>query len=656
MDYILGMFFLIFIFFYYYILGDFVLDKVGAKYIRLRSFKILTGFIFCYFISFIVGLPCQLFKVNWNIFFYSLLIINIIIFIFINKYKFKNFNSFFKFIRNIFNKNYIINWVKNNWVCLVFVSIFMFLSISNVMVLYQLNYDDTYYISKIINSIGAPALQNENYFNGMLLNQESIDLGRILNTYEISYGFWASLFHIKVSIFCRFVMNLHNYIIVTIVIKNLASLFLKKDKCQYVILPFFIYLISSGYLMEGNADYHIRSFDLWQFQTAMWYGGSVVRTLTIPIMFLYSVPLLLDKIKIKPFFMISVVAITMVSFSSVAIPIIVVLFFVLYILKFILNVKDAILEKNIKKICTNILGLLFIVGLLLMTKKLDRTFLLDPSTIDSWKETIYPYKLYYVNNDMIFKYSWIIILIGFLILLKTKWFVFPLFISLLGLIVLTGYFSELLCLTSVNFFFVTVRFFSAIQFMVMFLIGLIIIILFSKLNKNIVNNLISLGTIISVMSFIVINYYSIIQYEFLASGINRDGYDIQEAVKNETLILDIYNDIGEYFNTLPYGNYTLLAPAEFSMNGHRVIYPGFVMGSNRIQIVYRFDDEKMNQNYNIINRYLNNEISYNEAKDALQYFQDSYVLTFSKKQADELENNGSKQVYKQDNYYLMKLN
>ena len=109
MDYILGMFFLIFIFFYYYILGDFVLDKVGAKYIRLRSFKILTGFIFCYFISFIVGLPCQLFKVNWNIFFYSLLIINIIIFIFINKYKFKNFNSFFKFIRNIFNKNYIIN-------------------------------------------------------------------------------------------------------------------------------------------------------------------------------------------------------------------------------------------------------------------------------------------------------------------------------------------------------------------------------------------------------------------------------------------------------------------------------------------------------------------------------------------------------------------
>ncbi len=655
MDYILSMFFLVFIFFYYYILGDFVLNIVEKKYTKLKSFKLLTGFIFCYFISFVVGLPCQLFKVSWNIFFYSLLITNLVIFIFVNKYKFKNFKNFFDAIHKKFNKNYIKEWIKDNWVCLIFVIIFMFLSISNVMSLYQLNYDDTYYISKIINSIGTPVLQNEDYFNGMLANQGTIDLGRILNTYEISYGFWGSLFHIKISVFCRFVMNMHNYIIFAIVIKNLASLFLNKDKCQYVILPFFIFLISSGYLMEGNADYHIRSFDLWQFQTAMWYGGSVVRTLTIPIMFLYATPLLLGKIKIKFFLMIVVVAITMVSFSSVAIPIIVVLFFVLYILKFIVNIKNAIFEKNVKKICINMIGLLFMIGLLLITKKLDRTILLNPETIDSWKETIYPYRLYYINNDMFFKYSWIFILLGFLVLLKTKWFIFPLFIVLLGLIVLSGIFPELLCLTSVNYFFVTVRIFSAIQFMVVFLIGLIIIKLLSKISKNVINNLISLGVILSIIGFIVINYYSIVQYDFLGSGINKDGYDIQEAMKNETLILDVYNDIGEYFDTLPYGNYTLLAPAEFLINNHKVIYPGFVMGSNRIQIIYRFDDEKKNQNYSIINKYLNNEISYDEAENAFEYFRDSYVLTVSKDQAIEIEKNGAEQVYKQNNYYLLKL-
>lgn len=655
MDYILSMFFLVFIFFYYYILGDFVLNIVEKKYTKLKSFKLLTGFIFCYFISFVVGLPCQLFKVSWNIFFYSLLITNLVIFIFVNKYKFKNFKNFFDAIHKKFNKNYIKEWIKDNWVCLIFVIIFMFLSISNVMSLYQLNYDDTYYISKIINSIGTPVLQNEDYFNGMLANQGTIDLGRILNTYEISYGFWASLFHIKISVFCRFVMNMHNYIIFAIVIKNLASLFLNKDKCQYVILPFFIFLISSGYLMEGNADYHIRSFDLWQFQTAMWYGGSVVRTLTIPIMFLYATPLLLEKIKTKFFLMIVVVAITMVSFSSVAIPIIVVLFFVLYILKFIVNIKNAIFEKNVKKICINMIGLLFMIGLLLITKKLDCTILLNPETIDSWKETIYPYRLYYINNDMIFKYSWIFILLGFLVLLKTKWFIFPLFIVLLGLIVLSGIFPELLCLTSVNYFFVTVRIFSAIQFMVVFLIGLIIIKLLSKISKNVINNLISLGVILSIIGFIVINYYSIVQYDFLGSGINKDGYDIQEVMKNETLILDVYNDIGEYFDTLPYGNYTLLAPAEFLINNHKVIYPGFVMGSNRIQIIYRFDDEKKNQNYSIINKYLNNEISYDEAENAFEYFHDSYVLTVSKDQAIEIEKNGAEQVYKQNNYYLLKL-
>lgn len=348
MNYILGLIFLVFILFYYNILGNLIINFVDAKYTKLSSFKILTGFIFCYFISFIIGLPCQFFKVNWNIFFYSMLIANIILFFYSFKHTFKDLNGFFKFINKKLNKKSIIEWLKNNWVCLVFVIVFMFFSLSNVMALYQLNYDDTYYISKIVNSIGTPALQNENFYNGMLVNQSDIDLGRILNTYEISYGFWASLFHIKVSFFCRLVMNLHNYIIFVIVIKNLASLFLKENKCQYVILPFFIFLISSGYLMEANQNYHIRIYDLWQFQTAMWYGGSIVRTLTIPVMFLYALPLLLDKIRIKPFLTITAVSITMLSFSSVALPMVVVLFFVLYILKFVINIKYAISKKDKK--------------------------------------------------------------------------------------------------------------------------------------------------------------------------------------------------------------------------------------------------------------------------------------------------------------------
>lgn len=654
MSYITGSVFLIFIFFYYYLLGNFIIDLVATKYSKLNSFKILTGFIVCYFISFVIGVPCQIFKVSWKIFFYLMFLTNLLIFIYTYKYKFNKICDFFEFLHAIINKKIIITWIKNNWICTIFVLIFVSLSLANVMVLEQLNYDDPFYISKIINSIGTTALQNEDYYNGMLLNQGSIDLGRILNTYEISYGFWADLFSIEVPIFCRYVMNIHNYIIFIIIIKNLASLFLNENKTQYVLLLFFVLLIPSGYLMEGNENYHIRSFDLWQFQTAMWYGGSIVRTMTLPIIFLYAVPLL-DKIKIKPFILIIIVAITMLSFSSVALPMLIILFFVLYILKFSINIKNGVILKNYRKIYFNIFGLVIIVGLLLITKKLDHTFLLDTNTIDAWRETIYPYKLYYVNNDIFFKYSVIVLLVGFFLLISSKLYVFPIFIALLILFVPTGYFSELLCLASVNFFFVTVRFFSAIQFMIIFLLSLIITKIFIRFKKNIINNLLSLGIIIGVGCFIIINYNDIIMCDFLGSGISHKGYSTDELLENETLILDIYSDIGNYFDTLPYGNYTLLAPAEKNINNHKILYGGFVMGSNRIQIVYRTDNVEMIKNYDVINDYLNNQISYTDAKNSFEYFESDYILTFSKKQAEELEKNGSKIVYKKSDYYLLKL-
>lgn len=99
----------------------------------------------------------------------------------------------------------------------------------------------------------------------------------------------------------------------------------------------------------------------------------------------------------------------------------------------------------------------------------------------------------------------------------------------------------------------------------------------------------------------------------------------------------------------------LLAPAEKNIDNHKILYSGFVMGSNRIQIVYRIADTEMNKNYDVINSYLNNQISYVDAKGALEYFNNDYILTFSRKQAVELEENGSEIVYKKGDYYLLKL-
>ena len=65
-------------------------------------------------------------------------------------------------------------------------------------------------------------------------------------------------------------MVIHNYTMFALAIKQLAS-FVTKRKAQYALIPFFLFLIGHGYLMENNGSFlTIRSFDLCNFK--MPYG------------------------------------------------------------------------------------------------------------------------------------------------------------------------------------------------------------------------------------------------------------------------------------------------------------------------------------------------------------------------------------------------
>ena len=75
-------------------------------------------------------------------------------------------------------------------------------SVSNVMALYEFDYDDAYYIAKVVNSIGTPSLMNESFYTGWLTT--SVDYARMVNTYEITYGALASIFILILFIFAKF--------------------------------------------------------------------------------------------------------------------------------------------------------------------------------------------------------------------------------------------------------------------------------------------------------------------------------------------------------------------------------------------------------------------------------------------------------------------
>ena len=108
-------------------------------------------------------------------------------------------------------------------------------------------------------------------------------------------------------------------------------------------------------------------------------------------------------------------------------------------------------------------------------------------------------------------------------------------------------------------------------------------------------------------------------------------------------MLDIFNDVGEHFDSLPYGNYTLLAPPGFTYHGKVTYHQGFYMSSNRIQIVKEgslYEDEVQ---------------FYHAIYDAFDYYRESYFLTFSKKQADEFMSHGYQLEYTNNECYVIRL-
>lgn len=657
MNHIMTFIFLCFIFFYYQIVGKSVngLLKIDNKALTTN---IISGFIIFFFISFILGVPLQYLHVSWNLFFYTLLIINIIIFILCFKKCYGNFNKFYNKVKSIKFID-IVTFMKDNWLLIVFVLLFSLFSTANNMSLYQFNYDDSYYIGKIINSVGTPSLMNEDFFNGILLPVGTTDLPRICNTYEITYGFLASLFHINITFFCKVGMVIHNYILIVVVMKHLASLFIKnKCKSQYVMLPFFVLLISHGYLMEHGIDlfsfnFKIRSYDLWQFQTAIWYGSSVVRVLAIPILLIYSLPLIKNKIKILNFVFIVIISCVMVSFTTGALPIIVFSAIALLILKFGYNVYISFKNKQYKNLVINLIVAFSIIFIVLISKKLDHTFLLSEVNYNSFLSDLEPFKLHYIGLDFIYSHFLFIMIAILIIYIKSNLKYIILFTAILILLVSEGYAGELLCLTSFKYNFVVLRFYSSIQFLLIFMIGMGVVWFASINTKNLIINIIAVLFILSSITYIYYNYDDIRYNNFLGSGINETGYDFTNIINKENMMPDIFNKISDYFNDLPYGNYTLIAPASFKINSYYSLQTGFNMVSNRIQIMNRSQNNNDNDNYTIINSYLNNETDLLEAQDALNYFKQTYILTFSNSQKEELESIGYITKLQNDNYYLL---
>ena len=663
MNWIFTCFFLIVIFLHYSLLGEGILSFFSFE--SSLNKRIIAGFFFTFFLTFLIGFPCQVFHVSWNLYFvlqiFEFVLIDVVAF-FYQRNRIKSFLHGLR-IQNIFPL--LLNAIKNNWIGLLFVFGFTIFSMANQLPIYQMNYDDFYYIGKITNQIGADRLLNENYFSGAVLNDNSFNIVRVINTFELGYGFFASIFHINVTFFCRGTMVIHNYILFVMVYKELASLIITRKYSQFALVPFFIFLIPQGYL--HNMSFMgiippIRSYDLWQFQTAVFYGGSVVRMLSIPTLFIFAYPML-KGLEFKKIIWLAIISISCVSFSTIFIQNFIIFMIGIFFTYFIVQIYCGWKDKRKKKVLVNILLLLSLVFFLLSTKLWDHLSIINTEAFRSSYEIYADFDNVWVQSDLILKlFPWVFLLGVFLskgILKKAVFF----FVGLLYLLFKTSLFYEFLTISSFNQFFVIYRSISSVQYMCLLLFAVVIILIYFKISKNIwVPSAVSISAIVSIVIFFKVNSTNFINYSYNGSGISTAGWNFERVFQfDNKMTTNVFYEVGEYFNTLPYGNYRFFAPSIIKIDSIDSYELGFLMSSNRIQIHERggFDGITKEESEIISNYCLTAEGNYAEVIDLLNKYETEYLLISNETHKDEMIFRGAQEIIKIDNisgpYYLLKL-
>ena len=286
MNYLKTPLFLIFFGLYCYLIGSAFTKLFNIKKNTFEK-KIVSGFFVIFLIGFFIGLPSQLFSISWNEFFIMFTITNVILLILSFRYvKSELFDDFYAIKEK--PKEIILSHLKKRWFIYLLVVLFSILSILNTQPYLWCNYHDDYYIAKVVNLQGTPHLLNEIYEVGQRLTYNSrfdylkAQGYRGINTYELIYAYFGSLFHIDITFFCKFSLCIYIYLITFFVYKIFADEILGyKNSTQFSLLVFCFLLIPSGYAQSHKIA--IRMFENWRFQTAIYYGGSIIRDSAIPL-------------------------------------------------------------------------------------------------------------------------------------------------------------------------------------------------------------------------------------------------------------------------------------------------------------------------------------------------------------------------------------
>lgn len=650
MNLILTIVFLGFMLFSYLNIGEYVLEI--SNYNKITAPKsIVLGFFLFFCIGFFIGVPCQFLHTSWFVFFYFSLVVYFVFLGFVFYKKRNHIKNLIKHFKSNW-KNIIIENIKNHWVLYLMIIILTLFSMSNQMPYYQTNYDDHYYIGKVVQQIEIPQLLSEDFYSGTLIDISSNGFERYFNTYEIMYSFLSSLFHIDVPFFCRVTMVIHNYTLIMLVYYSFAIEYFERKYAQYTILIFCLFFISFGYY---NFQKHwIRMYDGWQFQSAIFYGSSVVRVMAIPSLLLYGKDLI-EKFDIRKFIVLILLYCSCLSFSTIFLQIAILLTYLFIFVKVINLLIES--HYNIKY---GIL-LFLLIGILYGTTKLGWLSCFPLDRYSMFIDNYTPFYTHYVSSNIFFKYAFIILALNFFIIKNRTYFLMNIMLLFMYLMYRNNLFSVLNSISSFFTFFVPLRTIASIEHMLLFILAMEIVFIFKTLRANrLICNIGAITVFACSLGLFYILYDQIIEIDLLGSGVSKDGYSVKRIIENDYMTPELFVKVGEYFNQLEYGNYRLLANDNYEYDDSYINSASLVFASNRIETCIRGGCQMSDDEYSYSIKYFNNTINYQEFESILKEKQIDYVLVNDINKKNELSSHGfsTELIYvnrnQENTFYLMK--
>lgn len=278
------------------------------------AYKFVIGYIAYEFLIAVGGLPIQLLNLSYSLFVYWVFIVDIFIIVFIL------YRVFINKIK-VFSEG-IWTFIKQNYILVIVMILLMVTSLAFIEFYWHGNcQDDGFYINKMAI---LPYVQNP-----FRVSPATGFLTRGFSTYHLNVGemeasVYSYILGINVSIYARFFLSAFQYfVLLNVFLATIEEIYSRKkwkfnkELLQYSTIIILLFAFEYHFL-TGNQILSVQ--DSWQFNSAMYYGSSVVRTFGILIMFL---PFLnKEKLSFRDMFIYGIISILLISKSSIALPMI----------------------------------------------------------------------------------------------------------------------------------------------------------------------------------------------------------------------------------------------------------------------------------------------------------------------------------------------